>query len=421
MRTALEAIWRASVASLSGETLAARALGPLGRTLRPGRGGRLLVLALGKAAPAMARGARLALGEVDRALVVGAEDDLAPPGWRSLVGEHPVPGAASVAAGEALLAAAGGRTSEDIALVLLSGGGSSMAVAPAEGLEPDDKFVAHRALVRSGAPIEEINAVRKHLSRLKGGLLARALFPARVMVLAISDVGGGGLATVASGPCSVDPTTFADALSVVRERGLAERFPLRALQRLELGARGEVPETAKEGDPAFARLESECLAGPEDLARAAVAAARARGLTVESRRGLWRGDAGALAAELAAWALKPGTGPRLLVVVGEPTLEVRGAGSGGRAQHVALAVARALDGRPFTLLAAGSDGRDGPTEHAGAVVHGRTAVEARAHGIDLAEALASCDSAPVHARLGTALPRSAPVTNLTDLYLLGTP
>jgi glycerate-2-kinase len=273
--------------------------------------------------------------------------------------------------------------------------------------------------MRAGATIGELNALRKHLSRVKGGQLAARLAPAQIRVLVLSDVPGDDLSTIASGPFAPDPTTFADALRFVRTRGAA--VPRAALVRLEAGARGELAETPKPGDPRLAGVAHRLLAGPVDLARAAAEEARLRGWTAEVDPAPLTGDVADVVARLSSWVRAgAGRGRRLLALGGEPTIAIppsARAPDGGRAQHLALLAALALAGTRGAVLAAGSDGRDGPTEQAGAVVDGTTAASAAAAGVDLAAALAEARSGPAAVASGAAIPREETGTHLCDLVL----
>jgi hydroxypyruvate reductase len=239
-------------------------------------------------------------------------------------------------------------------------------------------------------------------------------------VLVLSDVPGDDLSTIASGPFAPDPTTFADVQRFVRARGAA--IPRAAAARLEAGVRGELEETPKPGDARLARVVHRVLAGPVDLARAAADEARARGFAAEADPSPLAGDVAEVAARLGAWArAHAGKGRRLLALGGEPTIAIppgARAADGGRAQHLALLAARELAGLPAAVLAAGSDGRDGPTEQAGAVVDGATAGDAETAGVDLDRALAEARSGPAAVALGAAIPREDTGTHLCDLVLV---
>jgi glycerate 2-kinase len=408
-----EAIWREALARLQAARLVSEALAS--EPLPPGP---VRVLALGKAAGPMMEAALAALGPRARDALCVLPDGASPPrGARSIAAGHPRPNAGSLAAGGEMLswARAGGGAP---ALVLLSGGGSALAFAPAEGLSPEVKIDAVAAVMRAGATIQRLNAVRKHLSALKGGRLGALLAPAEVRVLVLSDVPGDDLSTIASGPLAPDPTTYADAVRAVDDLGAS--IPPAARAHLE--ARGERDETPKPGDPRLAAVVHRLLAGPVHLARAAAEAARARGFAPEADPAPLTGDVADVAARLAAWArASAGRGRRLLALGGEPTIVVppgAHAPDGGRAQHLALLAAKALAGMPAAVLAAGSDGRDGPTEQAGAVVDGATLAAARAAGVDVDAALAEARSGPACVALGVAIPRVETGTHLCDLVVV---
>jgi hydroxypyruvate reductase len=351
-------------------------------------------------------------------LCVLPEGSPAPPGVRAIEAGHPRPTAGSLSAGRAVLdwARANGGTP---ALVLVSGGGSALVFAPADGLPADAKADAVHALMRAGATIQQLNALRKHLSAVKGGRLGALLSPAPVRVLVLSDVPGDDLSTIASGPLAPDPTTYADALAAVEALGAA--LPAAARAHLEAGARGEREETPKPLDPRLAAIRHVLLAGPVHLARAAAAAAGELGFAALAEPSPLTGDVAAVAARLAAWArAHAGGGPRVLALGGEPTIRIpagAAAPDGGRAQHLALLAAGRIAGLPAAVLAAGSDGRDGPTDQAGAVVDGGTLASARALGLDLDGALAEARSGPACLALGVAIPRTETGTHLCDLVL----
>ncbi len=415
LESACEAIWRGALSRLQAGPLVAQAL--VSDPLPPGP---IRVLAIGKAAGPMIEAALRTLADRARdALCVVPEGSRAPAGVRAIEAGHPRPTAGSLAAGRAVLEwarADGGMP----ALVLVSGGGSALVFAPADGLSAEDKDAAVHALMRAGATIQQLNALRKHLSAVKGGRLGALLAPAPVRVLVLSDVPGDDLSTIASGPLGPDPTTYADALAAVAALGAALPPAVRA--HLEAGVRGEREETPKPLDPRLASIRHVLLAGPVHLARAAASIATGLGFAATAEPEPLTGDVAAVAARLAAWArAHAGGGPRVLALGGEPTIRIPPgavAPDGGRAQHLALLAARGVASLPAAVLAAGSDGRDGPTEQAGAVVDGGTFAAARAAGVDLDAALASARSGPACVTLGVAIPRVHTGTHLCDLVLV---
>jgi glycerate 2-kinase len=364
------------------------------------------VLAVGKAALSMLEGlARVA--PPSEALVVSPEAGQAP-GARVLVADHPHPGDRSVAAAaEVRRFLAGARR----LVVLLSGGGSALLCAPWPGLSRQDKVATVAAVARAGATITELNTVRKHLSAIKGGRLALET-GASTTVLALSDVVGSDPGTIASGPFSPDPTTFGAAAALVR--ALAPAAP--GLSLLERGAAGELPETPKPGDARLGHVSYRVVAGPERVAEQAHRRVRAAGLRAGVLVSNTEDSVEDLATAYAGRAEPPGT---VLIGNGEPRIVVpSGAGSGGRATHLALLVARAIAGRPgLAFLAAGTDRRDGSAPASGAAVDGETWPRALAAGLEPERALAEYDSARPLGAMGC-LVQSPSRSNLLDLHLL---
>lgn len=421
LAAACEAVYREALGGLSAARLVSASLAGDGLP-----GGPVRVLALGKAAAHMLEAALSALGPRARDPLCVLPEGSAPPARsrgdvRVLAAGHPRATRASLEAGRAIVAWARSGAGAP-ALVLLSGGGSALAVAPADGVPFEDKVAAVAALMSAGLGIHELNAVRKHLSLVKGGRLGLLLDPSPVLVLVLSDVPGDDLTAIASGPLVPDPTTFADALAIVARSGAESSLSAPVLEHLRAGARGTVPDTPKPDDPRFARIAHRLLAGPVDLARAAAAAAALRGFSAEASPEPLRGDVVEVAIRLGRWAREhAGRGRRLLALGGEPTIKVPPGAArpdGGRAQHLALLAAREIAGLGAAVLAAGSDGRDGPTEQAGAVVDGGTLERAARSGVDLAGALAAARSGPAALALGAAIPRFETGTHLCDLHLV---
>jgi glycerate-2-kinase len=375
------------------------------------------VLAVGKVARPMFEGFTRAAGPPAAALlVVPEEDGGAWPGAEVMASDHPHPTARSVAAGQAALAFAGRLGPADRLVVLLSGGGSALLAAPAGPLSLDDKRATVTAVARAGATIAELNTVRKHLSAIKGGQLGAAT-RAATTVLALSDVVGNDPATIASGPFSPDPTTFAAALALVRR--LAPGAP--AIGWLERGAAGALPETPKPGDPRLAHVGYHVVAGPERVTAVARRLIEARGLEADTLSTNTEDPVPALAAAYAARAraeLARGAAGRVLVGNGEPRVVVHGDGRGGRSTHLALLVARELAGTEgVSFLAAGTDREDGNAGASGAVVDGSTWLRAVRDGLDPQGALDRCDSAGLLGALGC-LVRGPGRSNLLDVHFL---
>jgi hydroxypyruvate reductase len=405
LRAELIALFRQVVAALSAERLVREACAS-GRAPRPEASGRLAALGLGKAAAEMLAGARAALGEALEPLAFAVSAGAG--GGPLIEGGHPIPDEGSLRAGEALLGAARSLGRNDAVLLLISGGGSSLAEAPKPPLTLQEVRAVNDSLVRSGAPIEEMNCVRAHLSRLKGGGLARALHAAgvrRARALVLVDVPKGGPAAVSSGPAAADPTTYADAREIVRRRSI--ELPPRAARLLESPAS---EETLKPGDPAdFVEHVVLC-----DMLAPAQHAARL--FTRPSRIGpVVTGPVEELAREYLRAADRPG----LFAASGEPELRVPpNAPPGGRAQHLALLMARALRGRSAAFLAAGTDGRDGPTSAAGAAIDGSTWDQAERAGLRPEDALKRYDALSCLNAVGATIPAFHSGAHAGELHLL---
>jgi glycerate-2-kinase len=380
-------------------------------------GARVVVVGAGKAAAGMAAAVEGALGDLVGGGVVVTKAGHRGPTRRVRVLEaaHPVPDRRGVQAASDVRGAVAGLDEDDLVIVLLSGGASALLPLPAAEIGLAAVQATTAALLAAGAPITEINCVRKHLSALAGGRLLAAT-RARVLVLLLSDVLGDDPSVVGSGPCAADPSTFADALAVVDRRGVALPDAVRA--HLEAGARGEREESLKPGDPRLARASHVTLGSFATLRAAAERSARGLGLEVGPLAPPQDGDVGEVATRYAERARTAAAGA-LLIGGGEPTVSLPpGSGRGGRSQHLALLLARELRGTGAAFLAAGSDGTDGPTEAAGAAVDGATWDAARDRGLEPDAALARFDSNPLHAALATLVHTGPTGTNLLDLHLL---
>jgi glycerate-2-kinase len=412
-RDVLVAIWRAAV----GAVHAGRALEPALASER--FADEVELLAVGKAASAMAEAARRVLGERLVGGLVTTKDGhgRALPGLELREASHPLPDARGLAAAEAALERAAAAPRERDLLVLVSGGASALWPAPVPGVSLADKRAVTDALLRAGADILQINAVRKHLSRIKGGGLARAAAGRRVAAYLISDVAGDPPDAIGSGPTAPDPTTHRSALAALARHALLDSIPAAARAHLEAGARGRVPETPKPGDACFARVEHRVVATLDDALAAAGRAARERGLARVALGRALDGEAEVVARALAARVLEA-SGATLFVAGGEPSVRVRGDGRGGRMQHAALAFALAIEGREAIGLFAGTDGSDGPTPAAGAIVDGSTAARARALGFDPAAHLARADASPLLEATGDLLVSGPTDTNVGDIALV---
>jgi len=389
--------------------------------------GRVYVVGAGKACAAMAAAVEEVLGDRIRDGVVVVKDGYALPLRRIRVTQagHPVPDARGAEGTSAILGLLTETRPEDLVIVLISGGGSALLPAPVAGIDLIEKQAMTRALLACGATIEEINAVRKHCSRIKGGQLARALFPARSLTLILSDVIGDPLDAIASGPTVPDTTTYGEALEVLRRYRVEDRIPVSILRHLERGARGEIPETPKAGDPCFATAHH-CIVGNnfQSLLAARDRAARL-GFQALLLTTALKGESREVAKVLAALLLEmrrsghPLSPPACLLLGGETTVTVRGNGKGGRSQELVLAGAIAIaGGRDLVIWSAGTDGTDGPTDAAGAVADGDTWARAKEVGLDPLRALEENDAYHFFEGLGDLIKTGPTLTNVMDVILL---
>jgi len=384
--------------------------------------GRLLVVGAGKAAAAMARAVDAHYGpEVALTGVVATRYGHAVDAGRIAVREagHPVPDAAGVEATREIVELVLNAGEDDLVLCLVSGGGSALLCAP-DGLSLDDLAAVTEALLRSGADIQEINCVRKHLSGVKGGRLALAAAPARIVTLVVSDVVGDDPAAIASGPTVADPTSYQDALTVLDRYGIAASA---ARAQLAAGARGERQDTPKPGDPRLAAARTVVVASAQTALDGAAGALSARGWQAHVLSDAIAGEARVVAGVHAALARQvlvrsqPFRRPCALLSGGETTVTVRGAGRGGRNGEFALACALALpEGAPIWLLAADTDGIDGTGENAGAILGPSETAACR--GAGGAAALARNDSYTLLESVGGLLVTGPTRTNVNDLRVL---
>jgi glycerate 2-kinase len=373
---------------------------------------RVAIVALGKASPAMGRAAWTILDGTDRRLLVVSDHaEPLPTSAQFVQGGHPLPNAASERAAAMALELAAASSADDLVLCLISGGGSSLAELPASGLTLEDVRSTGHALLDGGVPIEQANIVRHHLSAFKGGRLAEVTFPARMVTLVLSDIVGNPLPSIASGPTVADPSTFGDALDVLADHHLLDRVPAQVRAHLEDGTRGLIPETPKAVPPGSVTV----VVG--DLETAALAlrdSAERSGIPTTITTTTLSGEAAPTAVQCLDRA-----GPGLSVFAGETTVTVRGDGVGGRNQEGALAVAEAIDGRSDVVFAAfATDGVDGPTDSAGAIVDGGTAARGRARGLDIHDHLVRNDSHPFLLAAGDLLVTGPTGTNVGDIWLV---
>jgi glycerate 2-kinase len=337
---------------------------------------------------------------------------------------HPLPDENGVRATNEILGLLKKADADSLVICLISGGGSALLVSPCEGISLADKQAITDLLLRSGANIQELNTVRKHLSGVKGGRLAELAYPARTISLIISDVMGDSLDVIASGPTSPDATTFAEALAIVKRYGLFESAPGTVLEVLDKGARGLLPETPKQGDKIFERVSNVIIGNNGRALHAAREKAAFLGFQAEIVSDAVSGEAGVVGRDLAGKAKqmkseKRSSQPVCLISGGETTVTVSGKGRGGRNMELALAFAAEIEGiAGIRLLSAGTDGTDGPTDAAGAMVDGSTANRGRKTGADVMEYLANNDSYTFFKKTGGLLITGPTGTNVMDIQVL---
>ena len=378
--------------------------------------GRLIVIGAGKASAAMARAVEDHWKGPLEGLVITRYGYAVPCERIEIVeAAHPVPDAAGLAAAQRLLKTVEGLSEHDLVLCLISGGGSSLMPLPIDGLTLEHKQDVNRALLKSGATIGEMNCVRRHLSAIKGGRLAAACHPARLVTLAISDVPGDDPIDIASGPTAADPTHCADALAIVKRYDI--ELPDAVREVLESG-RGE---SVKPGDPRLAGNEIHLIATPQMALEAAAQVARENGLTPYILGDAIEGEARDVGKVLAGIALQvagrdqPVAGPCVLLSGGETTVTVRGNGRGGRNVEFLLALGVALNGhRRIHALAGDTDGVDGQEEIAGAILTPDSLMRAWSLGIKPRERLADNDGHGFFEALGDSVITGPTLTNVND-------
>ncbi len=397
-------------------------------TLRLADYDRLFVLGAGKAGAAMALAAETVLGELEswRGGLVIVKDLPSTPGPATVElvqAGHPLPDARGVEAAQRIGALARAAGPADLVLVLISGGGSALLADPASPLTLAEVQTVTDMLLRAGATIGELNTVRKHLAALKGGQLAGRAAPATIVALILSDVIGNPLDVIASGPTVPDPTTYADAQAVLARYRLTDRMPPAVQAHLADGVAGTVPDTPKPDNPLFNRVITHLVGDNRQAALAAVATAQRLGLHATLLTTYLEGEARVVGGVLAALAKevrasdRPLPRPACLVLGGETTVTVRGAGQGGRNSELALGAAVALAGwGPEVAVATlATDGGDGASPAAGALADGTTLARAAALGLDPHAALAANDSYTFFAALGDAVVTGPTGTNVNDL------
>ncbi len=371
---------------------------------------RIIVVGAGKATARMARAIESVLGnKITAGLIIVKDGHTAPLTIVEQVeAAHPVPNQAGIDGTQRILQLVRDADAQTLVVCVISGGASALLVAPAQGLTLQDKQHTTQLLLNAGASITELNMVRKHLSAVKGGRLAQAAWPATLLTLIVSDVIGDPLDSIASGPTAPDSASFADAWSVIVKYGLQQRLPARIADYLQRGLTGQEPETVKAGDPCLVKTHNVIVAGLGQALAAAQQRAEQLGFVTRIVNDALQGEANEAAMLLAQAArdaldAMPVQQRLCLLYGGETTVTVRGTGKGGRNQQLALAFAGEITGmKGVSLLSAGTDGGDGPTDAAGAMVDGSTLAQARSLNIDPQPYLDNHDSYTFFDRLDAA-------------------
>ena len=393
--------------------------------LPPPPKGRTVVVGAGKAAAAMAaavESAWPAAAPLEGLVITRYGHGLPTKRIQVVEAGHPVPDAAGESAARDILARAGSLSADDLLLVLVSGGGSSLLSLPADGISMGDLKSVTRDLLASGAPIQDMNTIRKHLSAIQGGRLALAS-PARVLALVISDVTGDDPTHIASGPCSPDPTTYQDAIDILERFGVTP--PPAIASRLASGARGGIPETPKPGDVGFARIETRVIATAHQSLMAAAAFVQQRGIAPMVLGDSVTGEAREIAKPYAALARQvrahhhPLRPPLALISGGEATVTLRGTGRGGRCSEFLLSLAIELQGMADVWsLAADTDGIDGAESNAGALLGPDSLARAGDKGLDAKKLLAANDAYGFFAALDDLVVTGPTRTNVNDFRII---
>jgi hydroxypyruvate reductase len=388
---------------------------------------RVFIVGAGKATAPMANAVEGMLGQhvSDGIIVVKDGHGLPLKCIRLHEASHPVPDERGVMGTEEVLSLVSKADDRDIVICLISGGGSALLVAPAEGLSLEDKQEVTQLLLDCGATIHEINTVRKHLSRVKGGGLARLAHPATVVSLILSDVIGDDLDVIASGPTITDSSTFQDAQQVFKRYEIWDRVPDSVRKHIEKGVKGEIEETPKPGDPDFQRDSWELVGTNLQALTASLKEAERLGFATLILSGMIEGETSEVAkvhtaiSKEAACSGNPLSPPLCLLSGGETTVTIKGKGKGGRNQEFVLASAIAIEGEEqMVVLSGGTDGTDGPTDAAGAIADGNTIARARAKGLDPLDYLHRNDSYTFFEALDDLLMTGPTRTNVMDVRIM---
>lgn len=386
----------------------------------------VFVVGAGKAGATMGQALEQLLGEriTDGVVVTKEGHGLPLKHIRLYEASHPLPDKRGMDGAEEILSLVQGAGERDLVLCLISGGGSALMVCPAEGITLEDKQTVTRLLLACGADIHEINTIRKHLSRIKGGGLARLAYPAFVVNLILSDVVGDDLNVIASGPTVPDTSTYADARQICQRYSIWDQVPAPVKKRIEDGIEGSIPDTPGAGDQIFQRCHSQLVGTNMQALQAAGSKGRQLGYNVMILSSTIQGEAREAAKELANVAREirvsghPLSPPACILCGGETTVTIKGGGKGGRNQEFVLAAARAIKGlEDVVVLAGGTDGNDGPTDAAGAIADGDTVARAMEKGLAPQEYLDRNDAYHFFQALQDLLMTGPTGTNVMDVYM----
>ena len=385
------------------------------------------VTGAGKASARMAQAIEAILGDKITSGLVIVKYGYSLPTKRVKIVEaaHPLPDRAGLEAADGVIRLAEQAAENDLIICLISGGGSALLSSPLEGISLQDKQKTTERLLHSGARIEEVNAVRKHISRVKGGGLARATYPASIVSLILSDVVDDPIATIASGPTAPDPSTYGDCVAILERYKIWRRIPVPVRELVKKGISGEIAETPKKEDTIFLKVRNLVVGNNRLATEGAKQKARELGYHSSILSNSIEGEARHAALFHIAIGKEvlnsgqPISAPACLISGGETTVTVSGEGKGGRNQEFALAAALAIDGNErLVVLSAGTDGTDGPTDAAGGIVDGATVRRAKDKGLDPFAHLEKHDSYPFLLAVGDLLITGPTFTNVMDLRLI---
>jgi len=388
---------------------------------------RIFLVGAGKGTAPMAKALENILGErlTNGLIIVKYGHGIPLEKTQILEADHPIPDDAGLRATEELLKQVQECTKEDLLICAFSGGGSALLPAPSSPITLDQKQATTRLLLECGATINEINAIRKHLSRSKGGWLAKEAYPATIVSLLLSDVIGDRLDVIASGPTVPDESTYGDCIKIIDRYKLSDRLPKGVAEYFKKGAAGSLPETPKPGDPVFSKVQNLIVGNNRESLLAAKERALSLGYNTIVLSSQIEGEAREVAHVFAAigkeisQANLPISPPACVIAGGETTVTIQGRGKGGRNQELALACAIAIDGwKGISLLSAGTDGTDGPTDAAGAIVNGTTCKRARQTNLHPRDFLLANDSYTFFGSLGDLLKTGPTRTNVMDIICM---